>query len=224
MSGVHTAGAMAAGRFITFEGGEGAGKSTQAKLLAERLEETGHEMFVTREPGGSEKAEEIREFLLSGRAKGFGPLGEALLFYAARDDHLQTAIRPALEAGRWVICDRFSDSTRAYQGAAGGVGPQILSTLQRIVVGDTRPDLTIILDLPPEEGLRRALHAAGSEQEDAGPDRFESMDLDFHRALRQAFLDIAAEEPERCVVLDAMEPASAVGESVWEVVVERLEP
>lgn len=215
---------MAAGKFITFEGGEGAGKSTQANLLAERLAETGHKTLVTREPGGSENAEQIREFLLSGRAKGFGSLGEALLFYAARDDHLASTIRPALDAGTWVICDRFSDSTRAYQGAAGGVGPRTLETLQRIVVGETCPDLTIVLDLPPEEGLRRALHVAGSEDGGSGPDRFESMDLDFHRALRQAFLDIAAGEPERCVVLDAMEPASAVGESVWEVVVERLEP
>lgn len=215
---------MAAGKFITFEGGEGAGKSTQAALLAERLNETGHETLVTREPGGSEKAEQIRAFLLSGQARGFGPLGEALLFYAARDDHLEKTIRPALEAGNWVICDRFADSTRAYQGAAAGVGPLLLGTLERVVVGDTRPDMTIILDLPPEEGLRRAARAAASGDEAGTPDRFESMDIGFHRALRQAFLDIAAEEPERCVVIDALEPASAVGEAVWEAVVERLDP
>lgn len=212
---------MAAGKFITFEGGEGAGKSTQAEMLAQRLNETGHETLVTREPGGSEKAEEIREFLLSGKARGFGSPGEAMLFYAARDDHLEKTIRPALEAGRWVICDRFSDSTRAYQGAAGGVSPALLATLERVVVAETRPDLTIILDLPPEEGLRRA--GAGDDETEPA-DRFESMDIGFHRALRQAFLDIAEEEPERCLVLDAMEPASAVAEAVWEAVVERLEP
>lgn len=213
---------MAAGKFITFEGGEGAGKSTQADLLAERLNESGHETLLTREPGGSARAEEIRDFLLSGHARGYGSLGEALLFFAARDDHLEQTIRPALEAGRWVICDRFSDSTRAYQGAAGGVSPSVLTTLERIVVSDTKPDMTIILDLSPEEGLRRAAGVAGKDAET--PDRFEGMDIGFHKALRQAFLDIAEAEPGRCLVLDAMEPASAVAESVWEAVVERLDP
>ena len=141
---------MAAGKFITFEGGDGAGKSTQVKMLAERLAESGRETLVTREPGGSLKAEAIRDFLLSGKSQPYGSLGEALLFYAARDDHLDKSIRPSLDKGKWVICDRFSDSTRAYQGVAGGVSLTVLETLERIVVADTRPDLTIILDLRPK--------------------------------------------------------------------------
>lgn len=212
---------MTAGKFITIEGGEGAGKSTQADILAERLTETGHKTLVTREPGGSKKAEQIRNFLLSGKAREFGPLGEALLFFAARDDHLEKTIRPALEEGTWVICDRFADSTRAYQGAAGGVKPTILATLERVIVGETWPDMTIILDLPVEEGLKRAGSGNGA---DDGPDHFESMDHGFHEALRMAFLQIAEAEPERCVVIDASEPASAVAEQIWEVIVERLEP
>lgn len=221
---------MATGRFITFEGGEGAGKSTQAAILAERLNESGYETLVTREPGGSPRAEEIRDFLLSGKGRDFGPLGEALLFYAARDDHLDNTIRPALEAGTWVLCDRFSDSTRAYQGAAGGVRPPILSTLERIIVGDTRPDLTLVLDLPARDGLTRVAAQQGEEKGDAAgggtqaPDRFERMDLGFHEALRNGFLEIARMEPERCVVIDAKQPASAVAEDVWEAVVERLQP
>lgn len=212
---------MAAGKFITLEGGEGAGKSTQAELLAERLRQAGHKVLLTREPGGSEQAEEIREFLLSGRARKFGSFGEALLFCAARDDHLEKTIRPALAEGTWVVCDRFSDSTHAYQGAAGGVKPAALSALERIVVADTQPDLTIILDLPPEEGLRRA---TASNAETTGLDRFESMDLGFHKALRRRFIEIAQAEPHRCVILDAKQPVSAVAEDVWEAVVERLEP
>lgn len=220
---------MAAGRFITFEGGEGAGKSTQAAILAERLSESGYETLVTREPGGSPRAEEIREFLLAGGAHDFGPLAEALLFYAARDDHLDNTIRPALEAGAWVVCDRFSDSTRAYQGAAGGVRPPILTTLERVIVGDTRPDLTLVLDLPAGDGLARvAQQSAGEKGAAAGgtraPDRFERMDTGFHEALRNGFLEIARMEPERCVVIDAKQPASAVAEDVWEAVVERLQP
>lgn len=223
---------MAVGKFITFEGGEGAGKSTQASTLAERLNESGHETLLTREPGGSLKAEQIREFLLSGGARDFGPLGEALLFCAARDDHLEKRIRPALKAGRWVICDRFSDSTRAYQGAAGGVKPTHLATLERIVVGETRPDLTIILDLPAREGLARISSrdegsSDGDEDEKApesGPDHFERRDLSFHEALRNGFLEIAREEPERCVILDGKQPESAVAEDVWEAVVARLQP
>lgn len=214
---------MANGKFITFEGGEGAGKSTQAQLLAERLGETGHDTLVTREPGGSPKAEKIREFLLSGKARAYGSLGETLLFFAARDDHLEQTIKPALDAGKWVVCDRFTDSTRAYQGAAAGVKPDIISTLERIVVGNRKPDLTIILDMPVREGLVRA-GAVGEGGEEAPPDRFESMEIDFHEALRQGFLDIASREPGRCVVLDAQQPVSAVAENVWETVLERLQP
>jgi dTMP kinase len=208
------------GKFITFEGGEGAGKSTQVQLLQRRLTEFGIDVLVTREPGGTPRAEEIRKVLLSGAAKSFGPLAEALLFYVARDSHLELTIRPALARGRWVISDRFFDSTRAYQGAAGGVSIASLDALERIVVGPTRPDLTIILDLPPEEGLRRITaraEAAGGEA-----DRFEAMNLSFHTKLRQEFLDIAAAEPWRCAVVDAARPQEAVARDVWRAVSDRL--
>ena len=144
------------GKFITFEGGEGAGKTTQSAFLADRLRRAGVSVLQTREPGGTPRAEAIREVLLSGKAKKFGPLGEAVLFYAARESHLELAVRPALERGAWVICDRFSDSTRAYQGAAGGLPLYVIETIDRAVVGATQPDLTIIFDLPPELGLKRA--------------------------------------------------------------------
>jgi dTMP kinase len=209
------------GNFITFEGGEGAGKSTQAALLQKRLRERGVDVLLTREPGGSPRAEEIRKVLLSGAAKSYGPLAEALLFYVARDSHLELTIRPALARGQWVICDRFFDSTRAYQGAASGVSIASLDALERIVVGPTRPHLTLVLDLPPEEGLRRARArpvASGTET-----DRFETMSLTFHTRLRQEFLDIARSEPWRCVVIDASRPAEAVAQDIWNAVDERLE-
>ncbi|MGD9867443.1 MAG: dTMP kinase [Hyphomicrobiales bacterium] len=212
-----------AGRFITIEGGEGSGKSTQARMLGERLQQKGHRVLLTREPGGAPLAEEIREFLLSGKAKHFGARGEAVLFAAARDDHIKNAIRPALAKGQWVVCDRFMDSTRAYQGTAGGVKPQLLKALERVIVGDTRPDLTLILDLPAREGLERARARRQAEGGGDG-DRFESMDEGFHEALRQGFLSVAREEPGRCVVIDAQQNPSAVAEDVWEAVVQRLEP
>jgi dTMP kinase len=209
------------GNFITFEGGEGAGKSTQAALLQKRLRERGIDALLTREPGGSPRAEAIRKVLLSGAAKHYGPLAEALLFYVARDSHLELTIRPALARGQWVICDRFLDSTRAYQGAAGGVSIASLNALERIVVGPTRPDLTLVLDLPPEEGLRRA--AARSEASGVATDRFETMSLTFHARLRQEFLDIAQAEPWRCVVIDASRPADTVARDIWNAVSDRLE-
>lgn len=212
---------MAAGKFITFEGGEGAGKSTQAALLRDRLTEYGHEIVLTREPGGSPRAEAIRSVLLSGKAKSYGPMGEALLFYVARDSHLELTIRPALARGAWVICDRFHDSTRAYQGAAGGVPIAAVDALERVVVGPTRPDLTLILDLPPEQGLKRAAARAKSEGGEA--DRFESMSLVFHSSLRQEFLDIAEAEPWRCAVIDANRLPETVAEDIWSVVAKRLE-
>lgn len=213
-----------AGKFITIEGGEGSGKSTQAKLLGERLEQKGYRVVLTREPGGSPRAEEIREFLLSGKAKHFGSRGEAVLFAAARDDHLENTIRPALEKEQWVVCDRFMDSTRAYQGAAGGVKPQLLKALEQVSVGGTRPDLTLILDLPAREGLERARARRQSQGGTEGGDRFESMDEGFHEALRQGFLAVAKEEPGRCVVIDAQQNPSAVAEDIWEAVMQRLEP
>lgn len=211
---------MAEGRFITFEGGEGAGKSTQAKLLCEKLEKQGVRTLLTREPGGTPRAEAIREILLSGKAKPLGPMGEALLFYVARDSHLELTIRPALKRGSWVVCDRFHDSTRAYQGAAGGVSVSALDALEYIVVGETVPDLTLILDLPPEEGLKRV--QSRSEASGGDADRFEDMSLRYHRNLRKEFLDIATAAPDRCVVIDAQDTADAVANAVWSAVVQRL--
>ncbi|MEJ2228359.1 MAG: dTMP kinase [Alphaproteobacteria bacterium] len=212
---------MAAGKFITFEGGEGAGKSTQAKFLQQAL--TAHKIntLVTREPGGSPRAEAIREVLLSGKVKHFGPMAEALLFYTARDSHLELTIRPALARGRFVISDRFFDSTRAYQGAAGGVSIDVLNALERIIVGTSRPDLTFILDLPPEEGLRRA--KARAEDNGESIDRFEKMKLSFHEDLRREFLRIAKAEPWRCVVIDSTQPREEVADLIWNTTVERLE-
>ena len=161
-------------RFITFEGGEGTGKSTQVRLLAERLTARGEDVTTTREPGGSPHAEHLREIILSGKAKEFGAFAEAAMFSAARIDHLRQTIRPALERGAWVICDRFLDSTRAYQGALGNLDPRILRGLEKVVVGETMPGLTILLDVPPEIGLERARSRGGSE----APDRFESEEIE----------------------------------------------
>ncbi len=212
---------MARGKFITIEGGEGTGKSTQLHRLAERLEQAGHAVLATREPGGSERAEKIREFLLSDEAKDIGPFAEAILFSAARDDHLETAIRPALGEGKWVVCDRFADSTRAYQGA-GSLDPKLIDVLERLVVADTRPDLTIIIDLPAEEGLKRARER---QRESGGEtDGFETRAITFHDRLRQAFLEIAQNEPERCAVIDGSRGEEAVAEDIWKTVEERLKP
>jgi len=213
---------MTSGKFITFEGGEGAGKSTQARLLAERLRTSGHTVVETREPGGTERGEKIRDFILSGKARKYGAMGEAVLFSAARDDHVKEVILPALERGYWVLCDRFSDSTAAYQGAAGGVKPALIRALERVAVGNTMPSLTFLLDLPVEAGLKRAAERNGGGEQEA--DRFEGMEQRFHEALRDCFLAIAAATPERSVVIDAQQAESAVAEAVWEIVVERLNP
>jgi dTMP kinase len=214
------------GKFITLEGGEGGGKTTQASLLSERLRRAGLTVLQTREPGGTPRAESIREVLLSGKAKRFGTLGEAVLFYAARESHLALAIRPALERGDWVVCDRFSDSTRAYQGAAGGLPQSILETLDQAVVGNTRPDLTLIFDVDPELGLRRAMArktlGQGERAEGKVLDRFEIMNLAFHRSLREEFLSIAKSEPERCAVVDASKDVQRVADEVWSVVRQRF--
>lgn len=208
---------MRRGRFITLEGGEGAGKSTQARRLSDRLRERGIQVVQTREPGGSPGAEALRALLVEGGAERWSPLSEALMMYAARSDHLERVIRPALESGAWVVCDRFSDSTRAYQGAGGGVAAEVIEQLDRAVVGDDRPDLTLVFDLPVEAGLARAAHRAGGEA------RFESKGVHFHQRLRQGFLTIAADEPARCRVVDATRPADEVAETVWAAVVEALE-
>ncbi|MFD2234005.1 dTMP kinase [Phaeospirillum tilakii] len=206
------------GRFITFEGGEGGGKSTQTALLAEALRARGLEVVTTREPGGSPGAEAIRALLVSGDTGRWDGVTEALLHFAARRDHLRATVWPALERGAWVISDRFADSTLAYQGFGHGLDPELIGTLYRLAVGRFAPDLTLILDLPVEDGLRRAGHRGGGE------DRYERMGLDFHQRLRQGFLGIAAAQPRRCAVIDAAQPVAAVHRAVLETVEARLEP
>lgn len=205
------------GRFITLEGGEGAGKSTQAQRLAGHLRERGLEALVTREPGGSPKAEAIRELILSGVVAPLGAAAEALMFSAARIDHLDAAIRPALARGAWVVCDRFADSTRAYQGALGNLDPRFIRELERVTVGPDRPDLTVMIDVPAATGLARAAQRRGG-----APDRFEAEGLAFHEALRRTFLDIAADEPARCVVVNGEASPDEVERQIWAAVQERL--
>jgi dTMP kinase len=208
---------VAQGRFITFEGGEGAGKSTQLKRLVARLETAGRQVVATREPGGSPGAESIRDLVLKGAADRWSPVAETLLMYAARRDHIERVIRPALDRGAWVICDRFADSTRAYQGGAGGVAPALITALETHVLEQTRPDLTLIFDLPVDVGLQRAHERAGSEM------RFESKGLAFHERLREAFLAIARAEPERCALIDARGSLDEVAAAVWAAVADRLD-
>jgi dTMP kinase len=208
------------GRFITFEGGEGTGKSTQSGLLAERLRSLGIGLQLTREPGGSPGAEIIRHVLLSGAAKPLGAEVEAMLFAAARDEHLTSTIRPALARGQWVICDRFADSTRVYQGVLGRVDPRLIKSLERVTVGDTVPDLTLILDVPAEMGLRRASKRRGKDK----ADRFEQESLKFHEKLRRAYRLIAASEPNRCALINTEEGEEAVADKIWTIVTKRLDP
>jgi dTMP kinase len=208
------------GKFITFEGGEGTGKSTQAVTLAARLESLGIGVKLTREPGGSPGAEIMRHVLLSGAAKPFGPEAEAILFAAARDDHIQCTIRPALDAGKWVISDRFADSTRVYQGELGEVDHRFIKALERVSVDGLRPDLTCVLAVPAELGLRRAAGRRGG----LSPDRFEAEKLDFHERLRHAYLMLAAAEPDRCVIVDASAPKKMVAKRIWQAVTSRLQP
>ena len=199
------------GRFITFEGGEGSGKSTQIKVLAERLNTARLRAIVTREPGGSPGAEIIRHVVLSGMGKLLGAEAETLLFAAARDDHVRTVIEPALSQGIWVLCDRFSDSTRAYQGRLGKVSPAVLNAMERVTIGDLKPDLTIVLDVPAELGMRRAKYRRGA----GAPDRFEAEDVRFHQELREAYRQIASAEPRRCMLIDATAEPAIVAAHVW---------
>jgi dTMP kinase len=208
------------GKFITFEGGEGTGKSTQSRLLRERLTVLGVAVKATREPGGSPAAEVIRHVLLSGAAKPLGPEAEAMLFAAAREDHLTHTIRPALDKGIWVICDRFADSTRVYQGVLGHVDPRLIRRLEKITVGDTKPDLTFVLDAPAELGLERANARRGA----GAVDRFESETLEFHNSLRDAYRQLAISEPDRCILIDASQPPERVAEQIWAIVNRRLDP
>jgi dTMP kinase len=208
------------GKFITFEGGEGTGKSTQAAMLALKLESLGLGVKLTREPGGSPGAEIMRHVLLSGAAKPFGPEAEAMLFAAARGDHIRCTIEPALAAGQWVVCDRFADSTRVYQGELGNVDPRLITALERVSVGDMRPGLTLVLDVPAQIGLQRAAGRRGT----ATPDRFEAETVEFHERLRQAYLMLAAAEPQRCAIIDATAPKMTVAKRIWDAVQARLRP
>lgn len=206
----------AAARFITLEGGEGAGKSTQARRLAAALRAGGIDVVETREPGGSPGAEEIRRLLTTGEPARWSPMAETLLHFAARADHLRRTIGPALKAGRWVCCDRFADSTMAYQGYGHGIDREFIARLTGVVLGDLRPDLTLVFDLPVEQGLARAAARAGQE------DRYEKMDRKFHGALRRGFLEIAAMNPERCVVIDASGDEAATWQRVSAAVRDRF--
>jgi len=206
------------GRFITFEGGEGSGKSTQIQMLADHLKSEGIETLVTREPGGSPGAEIIRHLLLSGVGKLLGADAETLLFAAARDDHVHQVIRPALDKGIWVLCDRFTDSTAAYQGAAGKVDPAFIRALTHATIGRLEPDLTFVLDVPVAVGLQRAIKRRGR----ATADRFEGESLSFHEHLRDAYRKIAADSPARCVVIDANDEPVKVAERIRQALQDRL--
>ena len=207
------------GLFITFEGGEGAGKSTQIRMLAATLGASGREVVVTREPGGSPGAEAIRHVVLSGAAEPFGPEMEAVLFAAARADHIDRTIRPALERGAVVLSDRFVDSSRVYQGVTGGLDRSFMEELERATVEDMMPDLTLILDIDPEEGRRRAGARRGASE----ADRFEKEGLSLHRRRRKAFLEIAKAEPKRCKVIDASRPVEKIAAEIADVVGEVVE-
>jgi len=216
---------MSSGRFITFEGGEGSGKSTQARLLADALLAKGIDCVLTREPGGSPFAEQVRTLILDPDTHPHSALSEALLFYAARADHLEKVVRPALVGGRWVLADRFSDSTRVYQVEVGGLPHEVFKALELIVVKLTYPDLTFILDVPAETGLarattRRLAQAIAGERADA----YEKRDADFHERLRQGFLAVAKAEPHRCHVVDATRSIEVIAAEVWAHVERRLIP
>lgn len=204
------------GAFITLEGGEGAGKSTQARLLAEALRGRGLDVIGTREPGGSKGAEDIRALLVTGELGRWDPMTEALLHYAARRDHCRRVIAPALVSGRWVVCDRFADSTMAYQGYGHQLGRETIRRLDALVLDGFKPDLTVILDLPVEQGLARAGGRGGAE------DRYERMDVAFHERLREGFLEIARRDRQRCAVVSAEGTPEEVQAAILAAVAERL--
>lgn len=202
---------MKRGVFITFEGGDGSGKSTQIKRLAARLRIKGYDLTQTREPGGSPGAEAVRHVILSGAAEPFGAEMEAILFAAARADHVDQVIRPAVERGEVVLCDRFIDSSRVYQGITGNLDPELMEEIESVAIAGMMPDLTIILDVDPADGLQRA---ASRREKGEVADRFEKETLAIHKARRQAYLDIARREPDRCVVVDASHDADAVEDAI----------
>ena len=206
---------MTRGRFITLEGGEGVGKSTQVKALAEALQQRGIDVLVTREPGGSEGAERIRELLLGGSEDRWGARAEVLLFAAARADHVEKTIRPALESGRWVLCDRFADSSLAYQGGAGGLGIETVRALNVAAVGHAFPDRTLVLTL--DEGAERAL-----ARDSGASDRIGGRADDYHRKVEAAFRIIAAEEPERVKLVEASGSAEEVTDRLLDAIADLL--
>lgn len=208
--------AAASGRFITLEGGEGAGKSTQISRLRSWLEQRGHTVLATREPGGSPGAEMVRKLLVEGPTDRWDGPTEALLHFAARRDHLRATVWPALKRGAWVVSDRFADSTRAYQGYGHGLDLDMIDRLYSLAIGDFRPDLTLILDLPVEVGLARAAKRRGTET------RYESLPRSFHDRVRAGFIEIAQREPERCVVIDSNRETEHVAQDVVRAVTERL--
>jgi len=211
---------VARGFFITFEGGEGAGKSTQIDRLARKLRAKKYDVVMTREPGGSPGAEAVRHVLLSGAAEPFGPQMEALLFAAARSDHVEQVIRPAVERGAIVLCDRFLDSSRVYQGVTGGLDPAFMASVERVAINGMMPDMTLILDIDPVDGLRRA---AARRSSNDSPDRFEKETVAVHARRREAFLAIAAAEPRRCTVIDAARDPDSVEDVLTAAVFAALE-
>ncbi|MCZ6494561.1 MAG: dTMP kinase [Alphaproteobacteria bacterium] len=210
------------GKFITLEGGEGVGKSTQSKRLAEFLEDRGITVMLTREPGGSDGGEQIRRLLVSGAPGRWTPLTEAFLYAAARADHVAHLIEPALAEGRWVISDRFTDSTLAYQGFGHGLPLDAVTQLNALAAGELKPDLTFILDVPVGDGLARARARPDDRDEAAREDRYERMDENFHRRVAEGYLTIARSEPERCVVVDTTRPVDQVARVISATVGERL--
>ena len=205
------------GRFITFEGGEGAGKTTQLSLLSDCLRHTGIPMLLTREPGGSVGAEEIRKLLVTGEIGRWDAISEALLHFAARRDHVEKLIKPALEGGTWVLCDRFADSSMAYQGYGLGLGRERIETLQQYAIGGFLPDLTFVLDMPVEAGLARA---AGRNE---GKSRYEQLDFGFHERVREGFRETAIAEPKRCIIIDAQDSVAAVQDAIRKAIVDRFD-
>jgi dTMP kinase len=204
------------GRFITLEGGEGAGKSTQIRRLAERLERAGIAVLATREPGGAAAAEEVRRLLVEGEPGRWQPVSEALLHYAARAEHVARTIRPALAAGTWVLCDRFADSTMAYQGYGHRLGRAAILALDRVVLGGFKPDLTLVLDLPVTAGLARAAQRPGAA------DRYERMGRAFHERVRRGFRDIVRRAPRRCLLISAQGEPDLVATRLWRALAQRF--
>lgn len=209
-------------RFITFEGGEGVGKSTQVKRLQAHLAQIGIDAVRTREPGGTPKAEAIRSFILQGKSEAWGVGAEAVLFAAARHDHVKQLIAPNLAAGRWVLSDRFADSTRAYQGLTGGIDASMVDALEDLALDGCVPDLTIVMDMSPDDAFARVEQRALEDGIPAIGDRFEKEDLAWHRRLRQGFLEIAKAHADRCVVIDAGSGEDDMEQAIWDVVASRF--